>query len=89
MRTGLYFVEEVFWDALPRICLELEAAVAEHYPGLVPPARWLTLASWIGGDRDGNPSVVTPVTAETLRLHRGSPSSSIAGRSTSSAGASA
>ena len=71
MRTGLYFVEEVFWDALPRISLELEAAVAEHYPGLVPPARWLTLASWIGGDRDGNPSVVTPVTAETLRLHRG------------------
>jgi phosphoenolpyruvate carboxylase len=71
VRTGLYFVEEVFWDALPRICLELEAAVAEHYPGLVPPARWLTLASWIGGDRDGNPSVVTPVTAETLRLHRG------------------
>ena len=45
--------------------------MAEHYPGLAPPARWLTLASWIGGDRDGNPSVVTPVTAETLRLHRG------------------
>ncbi len=71
VRTGLYFVEEVFWDALPRINLELRAAVAQHYPGLVPPARWLTLASWIGGDRDGNPSVVTPVTAETLRLHRG------------------
>jgi phosphoenolpyruvate carboxylase len=71
VRTGLYFVEEVFWGALPRMYRELEAAVAEHYPGLAPPARWLTLASWIGGDRDGNPSVVTPVTAETLRLHRG------------------
>ncbi len=71
VRTGLYFVDEVFWDLLPRIGADLEAAVARHYPGLAPPPAWLTVASWIGGDRDGNPSVVTEVTAETLRLHRG------------------
>jgi phosphoenolpyruvate carboxylase len=71
VRTGLYFVDEVFWDLVPRIDADLEAAVALHYPGLVPPPAWLTVASWIGGDRDGNPSVVTELTAETLRLHRG------------------
>ena len=71
VRTGLYFVDEVFWDLVPRIDADLEAAVAFHYPGLVPPPAWLTVASWIGGDRDGNPSVVTELTAETLRLHRG------------------
>ena len=71
VRTGLYFVDEVFWDLVPRIDADLEAAVALHYPGLVPPPAWLTVASWIGGDRDGNPSVVTELTADTLRLHRG------------------
>jgi phosphoenolpyruvate carboxylase len=71
VRTGLYFVDGVFWETLPRMVAELTAALREHYPTLTAPSRWLTLASWIGGDRDGNPSVVGAVTAETLRLHRG------------------
>ena len=71
VRTGLYFVEHTFWDMLPRVHAELGSAVAGHYPGLTVPRRWLGLASWIGGDRDGNPYVTAAVTAETLRLHRG------------------
>jgi phosphoenolpyruvate carboxylase len=71
VRTGLYFLDAVFWDAIPRLTAELAAALRTHFPELAPPPRWLTLASWIGGDRDGNPSVVAAVTAETLRLHRG------------------
>ncbi len=71
VRIGLYFVDEIFWEAVPRLYADLEAALAEHYPELQSPARWLTLASWIGGDRDGNPNVTAAVTAETLRLHRG------------------
>ncbi len=71
VRTGLYFVDAILWDALPRIYADLDAALARHYPDLTAPPRWLTLASWIGGDRDGNPNVTTEVTAETLRLHRG------------------
>ena len=71
VRTGLYFVDAIFWDALPRLTADLAAALHAHYPSLAPTSRWLTLASWIGGDRDGNPSVVASVTAETLRLHRG------------------
>ena len=71
VRTGLFFVDTVFWDALPRIADELEAALREHYPEVAAPSTPVTLASWIGGDRDGNPSVVAAVTAETLRLHRG------------------
>ena len=71
VRTGLYFVDQVFWEVLPQIYADLEAALEEHYPGLEVPRSWLRLASWIGGDRDGNPNVTVEVTAETLRLHRG------------------
>ncbi|HMB21693.1 MAG TPA: phosphoenolpyruvate carboxylase, partial [Anaerolineales bacterium] len=71
VRTGLYFVENVFWDALPLLYEDLEYALATYYPDVKPPATWLRLASWVGGDRDGNPNVTHVVTAETLRLHRG------------------
>ena len=71
VRTGLYFVDTVFWNALPGLYEDLEDALAAHYPGVRSPGRWLCLASWMGGDRDGNPNVTHRVTAETLRLHRG------------------
>lgn len=71
VRTGLYFVARVFWDVIPQVHADLNQALAKYYPGLSVERSWLRLASWIGGDRDGNPNVTMPVTAETLRLHRG------------------
>ena len=71
VRTGLHFVESVFWDTLPALYTDLDEALASHYPEVVPPSNWFHLASWMGGDRDGNPNVTHEVTAETLRLHRG------------------
>lgn len=71
VRTGLYMIDEIFWQTIPRIYADLDAALALHYPDLHVDRPWLRLASWIGGDRDGNPNVTVEVTAETLRLHRG------------------
>ena len=71
VRTTLYFIDTVLWESLPRICADMDAALEVHYPGVTAPAGWLGLASWVGGDRDGNPHVTSAVTAETLRLHRG------------------
>ena len=71
VRTGLHFVDTVFWDTLPALYSDLEYALVYYYPEVKPPLNWLRLASWMGGDRDGNPNVTHEVTAETLRLHRG------------------
>jgi phosphoenolpyruvate carboxylase len=76
VRTSLFFIDRVFWDVLPRILARFESALEEDFPDLdfaqvLAGRAWLRLASWVGGDRDGNPNVITPVTAETLRLHRG------------------
>jgi phosphoenolpyruvate carboxylase len=71
VRTGLYYVEAFLWNTIPRVYDDLEKAIEKYYPGLQVPRAWLKLASWIGGDRDGNPFVTSDVTAETLRLHRG------------------
>jgi phosphoenolpyruvate carboxylase len=77
VRTGLYFMEEVFWDLIPRMHDDLNLALIRYYPELQNQEKsrrnltWLTFASWMGGDRDGNPNVTVEITAETLRLHRG------------------
>ncbi len=71
VRTGLYYFNHSLWQVAPQIYQTFERALARYYPGLKPPARFLTFASWMGGDRDGNPNVTAAVTAETLRLHRG------------------
>ncbi len=71
VRTGLYILENILWDEIPQVYQTLQDGLAKHYPGVSFQKPWLRIASWMGGDRDGNPNVTAKVTAETLRLHRG------------------
>jgi phosphoenolpyruvate carboxylase len=71
VRNGLFFFEETLFEALPNVYEELERCLKKYYPEEdwhVP--TYLRFGSWIGGDRDGNPSVKAKVTWETLTLHR-------------------
>ncbi|MGH8690341.1 MAG: phosphoenolpyruvate carboxylase, partial [Burkholderiales bacterium] len=59
VQNGLAYFRLTFLDELPRLYAELEHAVKERYalertPRLAP---FLTVGTWIGGDRDGNPFV--------------------------------
>ncbi len=59
------------WDELPWLYRDLDNALQVHYPEVSIDHAWLRFASWVGGDRDGNPYVTPEVTAEAIRLHRG------------------
>ena len=73
-RSGLVVFEQTLWDAVPRFLRVLDAALVKHTGrGLPLDAAPLRFGSWIGGDRDGNPSV-------TARGHRhGLPADALAG----------
>ena len=69
---GLYFITTVIMEVSIGVYDDLEAALEEYYPGedWSNPPGLLRYASWIGGDRDGNPNVTSDVTMQTLQTLR-------------------
>ncbi|PNE02069.1 phosphoenolpyruvate carboxylase [Alcanivorax sp. MD8A] len=70
-KWGFATIEQSLWQAVPDMVRQLERQLMEQ--GLPqPPADWapVKLASWMGGDRDGNPNVTATVTREVLLLAR-------------------
>ncbi|MBZ9986002.1 phosphoenolpyruvate carboxylase [Mesorhizobium sp. BH1-1-5] len=68
---GLHFFREVIFEATPQLYGSLQGAFERHYPGR--PIRipsFMRYASWIGGDRDGNPNVTATVTAHAMAEYR-------------------
>jgi len=71
VRANLVYFTTTLADVVPSLYRDVEAALAEAYPGqefTVPP--FLAFGSWVGGDRDGNPFVTPQVTEDTLRTMR-------------------
>ncbi len=71
VRTSLVYVTSTLVDVIPQMYRDLEEAITEFFPGeniQVPP--FLSLGTWIGGDRDGNPNVTADVTMKSLDMMR-------------------
>jgi phosphoenolpyruvate carboxylase len=71
VKNGLYYFDQTLFDVLPEIYQEIERCLNQSYPQEnwhIP--SFLKFGSWIGGDRDGNPSVTHQVTWDTLNIQR-------------------
>ncbi len=64
IENGLAYFRGTFLEVVPRLYTDVEDGFATAGP--LPP--FLRVASWIGGDRDGNPHVTHEVTARAVEL---------------------
>jgi phosphoenolpyruvate carboxylase len=71
VRSGMAVFEETIWNAVPEFCRSLDRTLrmvtGRGLPLDVAPIRF---GSWIGGDRDGNPSVTPDVTRRAALMSR-------------------
>jgi len=71
VKSGLFYVEHVLFWELPALFERSRRLFARLFPNedcQVP--NFLRIASWIGGDADGNPAVTPEVTRQALVLQK-------------------
>jgi len=67
----LHYFQEVLFEAIPQLYQRLGQALKASYPWLKPPSNnFCKFGSWVGSDRDGNPSVTPQVTWATACYQR-------------------
>jgi phosphoenolpyruvate carboxylase len=69
---ALHYFNEVLFEALPQLYQRLSRTLQSTFSSLkLPPHHFCQFGSWVGSDRDGNPSVTPQVTWQTACYQRG------------------
>ncbi|QYX32612.1 phosphoenolpyruvate carboxylase [Sphaerospermopsis torques-reginae] len=68
---ALHYFQEVLFDGIPQLYKRLKYSLKQTFPWLEPPSKnFCSFGSWVGSDRDGNPSVTPEVTWKTACYQR-------------------
>ena len=67
---ALHFFQQVLFQAMPLLHERIRKALQDSYPDVTPPEDFCTFGSWVGSDRDGNPSVTPEITWRTACYQR-------------------
>jgi phosphoenolpyruvate carboxylase len=68
----LHYFQEVLFDTIPQLYDRIKQAMQADFPGMTPPNKnFCKFGSWVGSDRDGNPSVTPQITWQTACYQRG------------------
>ena len=71
MDYALHYFQQVLFDAMPQLRRRISSALSDSYPDVrLPPSGFCTFGSWVGSDRDGNPSVTPGITWRTACYQR-------------------
>ena len=69
--STLHYFQQVLFEAMPQLRRRLVSSLSRHYPDVqFPQASFCTFGSWVGSDRDGNPSVTPEITWRTACYQR-------------------
>ncbi|HLP90464.1 MAG TPA: phosphoenolpyruvate carboxylase, partial [Nostocaceae cyanobacterium] len=68
---ALHYFQEVLFDGIPELYKRFTYSLKQTFPWLEPPSKdFCSFGSWVGSDRDGNPSVTPEVTWKTACYQR-------------------
>ncbi|MBH8566521.1 phosphoenolpyruvate carboxylase [Nostoc sp. CENA67] len=68
---ALHYFQEVLFDGIPQLHKRLTYALGKTFAWLQPPSKnFCSFGSWVGSDRDGNPSVTPETTWKTACYQR-------------------
>ncbi len=68
---ALHYFQQVLFDAMPQLRRRICSALSQSYSDVeVPQEAFCTFGSWVGSDRDGNPSVTPEITWRTACYQR-------------------
>ena len=68
---SLHYFQEVLFDGIPHLYQRFVHNLKKTFPWLEPPSKnFCKFGSWVGGDRDGNPSVTPAITWQTACYQR-------------------